>query len=375
MTDRDAFLERVAHMVDRGEIQTPCLVMSRNIIERRAAEVGRRIPGSRVFFALKANDNIDAARVVAEAGLGFEVASVPELRKVLSLVPVDRVITSNPIKPPDFIRACVDAGVRMFAFDSIAEVDKMVALAPRAEAVIRLAVPNLGSEWPLSGKFGIEFGPAVDLLAYAKDKGLNVVGVNFHVGSQCTNLKSWDTAIGLAAKLFDEARILGMQLEVLNIGGGYPAQYLKPILTVEKIENAINKQLSEWFPQGVRIVIEPGRGLVGDAGVFVSRVIGKAERQDGMWVMIDVGVFTGLAETIGGIRYGVVTARLGEPQRFILAGPSCDGYDVIDREVEMVEPEVGDYVFLRTTGAYTTVYAAQFNGLPLPEVRLLDDRS
>ena len=372
--DRERFLDQVATLARLGQLQPPCLAMSPSIIRAKAARCGAGLPGAKVYYAVKANDDPGVVKVVAEAGLGFEVGSASELNEVIHLgVAPDRIISSNPIKAPEFIAYAVSHGVRMFTFDSRAEVDKLVKLAPGCDAIIRLAVPNEGSDWPLSGKFGVEFGPAVELLAYCKVKGLNAVGVNFHVGSQCTNLQSWDTAIGLAAKLFDEARDIGLDFRVLNLGGGYPAQYLKPIPAVEEIEDRIRKALARWFPNGVQVLIEPGRYLVGDAGIFVTRVIGKAQRQDGLWVMVDVGVFNGLAEALGGIRYEFVTLREGRKVRCILAGPSCDGFDVIDKDVQMVEPEVGDIVLIRTAGAYTTVYAARFNGFPLPLVKVVEE--
>lgn len=371
---RDRFTQHVASLARLGQLQPPCLAMSPTIIKHKAARCGAGLPGAKVFYAVKANDNPEVVRVIAEAGLGFEVGSISELNEVVHLgIPSERIISSNPIKAPEFIAYAYAHGVRMFTFDSRAEVDKLVKLAPDCEAIVRLAVPNEGSDWPLSGKFGVEFGPAVELLAYAKVRGLNAVGINFHVGSQCMNLQAWDTAIGLAAKLRDEARDIGLDFRILNLGGGYPAQYLKPIPSVDEIEDRIGKALARWFPSGVEVIIEPGRYLVGDAGVFVTRVIGKAQRQDGLWVMIDVGVFNGLAEALGGIRYEYVTLREGRRVRCILAGPSCDGFDVIDRDVQMVEPEVGDIVLIRTAGAYTTVYAARFNGFPLPMVKVVED--
>ncbi|NOZ01739.1 MAG: type III PLP-dependent enzyme, partial [Deltaproteobacteria bacterium] len=192
-------------------------------------------------------------------------------------------------------------------------------------------------------------------------------------GSQCTNPGSWDTAMELAAGLFDEARKIGLDFDCLNIGGGYPATYLETVPEVSEIEKHIARCLDRWFPGGPRLMIEPGRFIVGDAGVFVSRVIGKARRRDGLWVMIDVGVFNGLAEALGGIRYEYRVLREAGTVRCILSGPSCDGFDVIDREARMVEPEVGDIVLIRTAGAYTTVYAARFNGLPLPPVKVVED--
>lgn len=372
--DRDRFLDHVTALAKLGKLQPPCLAMSPTIIKDRAARCGAGLPGAKVFYAVKANDDPEVLKVIAETGIGFEIGSMSELNEVLHLgIPPERIISSNPIKAPEFIAYAYAKGVRMFTFDSRAEVDKLVKLAPDCEALIRLSVPNEGSDWPLSGKFGVDFGPAVELLAYAKVRGLNAVGINFHVGSQCTNLQSWDTAIGLAAKLRDEARDIGLNFRVLNLGGGYPAQYLKPIPSVEDIEDRIRKALSRWFPEGVELLLEPGRYLVGDAGIFVTRVIGKAQRQDGLWIIIDVGVFNGLAEALGGIRYEYVPLREGRKIRCILAGPTCDGFDVIDREVIMAEPEVGDIVLIRTAGAYTTVYAARFNGFPLPVVKVVHD--
>jgi ornithine decarboxylase len=374
MDTRDLFTERVAEMARLGQLQPACLAMSRTIIREKAALCGATLPGVAVYYALKANDDPEVARIVAEAGLGFEVGSIAELNSILHLgVPPGKIISSNPIKAPEFINFAFNRGVRTFAFDSRAEVDKLVKLAPGCEAVVRLAVPNVGSEWPLSGKFGVEWGPAVELLAYAKVKGLNAVGVNFHVGSQCMNLAAWDTALGLTAKLFEEAKDIGLEFDLINLGGGYPSRYLKPIPSVGDIESVINKSLAHWFPGGVRLMIEPGRFLVGEAGVFVTRVIGKAQRQDGLWIMIDVGVFNGMAEALGGIRYEYLTLRDGPRKVCIMAGPSCDGFDVIDKEAELIEPEVGDIVLIRTAGAYTTVYAARFNGFPLPAVKLVED--
>lgn len=370
----ERFTDHVAELAKLGQLQPPCLAMSRAVIREKAAAIGSGLPGTQIYYAVKANDDPEVIRTVAETGLGFEIGSMSELNAVMHLgVPVEKVISSNPIKAPEFIQYAFSRGVRMYTFDSRAEVDKLVKLAPGCDAILRLAVPNEGSEWPLSGKFGCELNSAVELLAYAKVKGLNAIGVNFHVGSQCMNLQAWDTALCLTAKLFDEAREIGLDFTTINLGGGYPARYLRPIFSVDEIESTIRKSLARWFPQGVRTLIEPGRYLVGDAGVFVSRVIGKAQRQDGLWIMLDVGVFNGMAEAIGGIRYPYRTLREGTPRRCIVAGPSCDGFDVIDKDAELVEPEVGDIVLVRTAGAYTTVYAARFNGFPLPSVKVVED--
>jgi ornithine decarboxylase len=240
--------------------------------------------------------------------------------------------------------------------------------------VIRLAVSNAESDRPLSGKFGIEVGAARDLLVTAKRLGLRCSGATFHVGSQCTNARAWLPAIDLARVLFRMGQELGHPMDLLNLGGGYPATYLRRVPSARQIEAAVAPYLRGHFPSGTRFFVEPGRYLVGDAGVFVTSVIGKAWRSDGrLWVHLDIGVFNGLAEALGGIRYPVLTGREGPVRPVTLAGVSCDGFDIIDTRAEYPEPEIGDRWLLLTAGAYTTVYAARFNGLDLPKVAFLED--
>lgn len=351
---------------------TPLLLMDLDVVKQKASLIGKQIRNAQVFYALKANPDLRLASMLYSSGMGFEIASAGELKMVKSIgVAPAKIITGNTVKTVDFIQELYAYGVRHFAFDSEEEVKKIVQHAPGSKVYIRLSVPNEGSEWPLSQKFGVEMDEACDLIVLAKESGLEPVGITFHVGSQCTNIYNWDTAIDKARRLWDMVAARGITLSLLNIGGGYPIDYTKHVADIETIDRRIDALLKDKFPEGVEVFIEPGRGIVGDAGVFMSKVIGKAKRGDENWLYIDVGVFGGLIESIGGIKYSYVVESNKAAKKWVVAGPSCDSFDVMDHDVLLPEPEVGDHIFVLGSGAYTTSYASEFNGFAIPKTVIL----
>jgi ornithine decarboxylase len=348
------------------------LLIDKEVIREKVSAIGKNIKNSKVFYAVKANPDVEVLRFLNTLGIGFEIASEGELQILASLgVDPERIITSNPMKTFKFLEQAVDYGINYFAYDSTVEVEKLARYAPGCNVYVRLTVPNEGSEWPLSKKYGVEMDYAAELLVYAKKRGLNPVGITFHVGSQCNNVYNWNTAVDKARDLWDIAEQNGIQLRMLNIGGGYPIRYTKNVVDVETIEKKVNKVLYQKFSQDIEIFIEPGRAVVGDAGIFVSTVIGKAARGDENWLYIDVGVFNGLMESIGGIKYTYIVGSRNEPKRWTIAGPSCDSFDVIDKEVELPEPEVGNRILILSSGAYTISYASEFNGFSIPKTILI----
>lgn len=354
------------------EVDPPYLLMDVSKVKQKVRSIGRKIRNSQVFYAVKANPDMEVLRLIHELGLGFEIASEGELAILASLgVPKDQIITSNPIKSFRFLKAATEYGVDYFAFDSKDEVRKLRDYAPGCKVYVRLSVPNEGSEWPLSKKFAVELEEAEELLIYAKKKGLKPVGVTFHVGSQCTNPYNWNSALDKAKMLWDNTRKAGIRLSVLNIGGGYPIKYTKNVVDIATIENNVNSLICDKFPDNTQVFIEPGRAVVGDAGIFVSRVIGKAKRGDEDWLYIDVGVFNGLMESIGGIKYSYIVEGEKETKLWTLAGPSCDSFDVIDKELELPEPKIGSRVLILSGGAYTISYASEFNGFSIPRTILI----
>lgn len=363
---------KVLNHIALSDEAPPYLLMDRQMVADKVSLIGKGIRNSKVFYAVKANPDISVIKLMHSLGTGFEIASEGELALLSTLsVPPEKIITSNPVKTFRFLEHAVDYGVNYYAFDSIAEVDKLAKYAPGCKVYIRLTVPNEGSEWPLSKKFGVEMEEAEQLLLYAKEKGLDPVGITFHVGSQCNNVYNWNAAIDKARELWENLEQKGVALRILNIGGGYPIRYTKNVADIETIEKKINKALKQKFPDDVEVFIEPGRAVVGDAGIFVSTVIGKTKRGDENWLHIDVGVFNGLMESIGGIKYTYVVGSRNDPMKWTISGPSCDSFDVIDKDVVLPEPELGNRILILSSGAYTISYASEFNGFSIPKTIII----
>jgi len=351
-------------------INTPLLILDIQGIRNKYREAKRCFGEFDIFYAVKANDHYAIIEALSEERAGFEVASSSELEKVFEYCKEpSRIISSNPVKPMDFIAFAHQKGIDLFAVDSFTEVEKISDIAPRSRIYVRLAVPNEGSDWPLSGKFGVDPVTAVEILEYARSKGLIPYGITFHVGSQCNNLRNWFLAVKLTAEAWNRARQKGIRLKLLNIGGGIPVTYLSKSLSMEDIAYYVRGLLRKYMiEQPAELHMEPGRGLVGDQGMLVARVIGKAVREGTRWIYIDTGVFNGLAEALGGIRYPFYINKEGELYEWTVGGISCDSMDVIARNVPLPEPEVGDYVYIMSAGAYTTVYGSNFNGFPVPQI-------
>ncbi len=363
---------KVLNYIALTDKESPYLLIDSELVREKVSLIGKGIRNSKVFYAVKANPDIEVLKLLNSLGTGFEIASEGELQMLASIgVEPERIITSNPMKTFKFLEQAVDYGVTYYAYDSNAEVEKLARHAPGCNVYVRLSVPNEGSEWPLSKKFGVEMDEAAELLFYAKEKGLNPVGITFHVGSQCNNVYNWNAAVDKARDLWEAAGQNGVKLKMLNIGGGYPIRYTKNVVDIETIEKKVNKVICQKLPHDIDVFIEPGRAVVGDAGVFVSTVIGKAKRGDENWLYIDVGVFNGLMESIGGIKYAYVVGSRSDVMTWTLAGPSCDSFDVIDREVELPEPETGNRLLILSSGAYTISYASEFNGFSIPKTILI----
>ncbi len=371
----ESTLFKTLRYLDKEGIETPFLLIDKDKVREKASLIGRHIKKSRVFYAVKANPDIEILRYLNKLNMNFEIASEGELEILSSIgVKPSRIISSNPVKSLKFLRIAASYGVHSVSFDSAEEVNKLAEFIPHCNVYVRLSVPNEGSEWPLSKKFGVELDEAVHLLSYARDKGLNPVGVTFHVGSQCTNIYNWNIALDKAKTLWDIAKKKGIRLKLLNIGGGYPIRYTKNVIGIEAIEKNVNSLIFERFPGDIEVHIEPGRAVVGDAGIFVTTVIGKAKRDDEDWVYLDVGVFNGLMESVGGIKYSYIVEshKQTRPRKqWTVAGPSCDSFDVIDKNVTLPEPQVGSLMLILSSGAYTVSYASEFNGFSIPRTILI----
>ncbi|MCH8194860.1 MAG: type III PLP-dependent enzyme [Chloroflexi bacterium] len=353
---------------------TPTLLVDLAVVEQDFLTFRASFPDSPIFYAIKANPHPDVLTRLSTLGAGFEVSSVGELRLLLGLgIEGGRIISSNPVKTPAFLREAHAAGVRYFAYDSVAEVDKLAELAPGSQGLVRLEVSNEHSEWPLDKKFGVDSNHALELLAYARDRGVDPVGVIFHVGSQCRSVDGWRAALEKTSRMWDEGRQRGAPLEILNVGGGMPVVYTDDrVPSIAAVARAIRAECAKLFPSDSKVWLEPGRAIVGRAGTLVCSVIGLAQRGGARWVYLDVGVFHGLAEATGGIRYRFLSDAPGPESPCTIAGPSCDSVDVISTDALLPDVRVGDRLAIASCGAYTTVYASGFNGFPGPETQIIE---
>jgi len=357
--------------------ETPFLIMNTNVVKERYEQFHeelKELPNAKVFYAVKANPHPDIVNLLYELGAGFEIASKDELALVSSLdVPSSRIVSSNPVKTPSFIRSAYERNVSYFAFDSYSEIEKLSQLAPGSKVYVRLSVSNEGSEWPLDRKFGVDVEDAVSLLLEARSRNLEPYGIAFHVGSQCSSPTTWVKAIEKTRSVWESVKKQGIGLRAINIGGGFPCRYTEHVPSIREIIQAIKRSLKVDFSheQDIEIIAEPGRALVGEAGILVAAVIGKAARAGKDWLYLDVGVFNGLMEVMGGIKYQFIKANGGAVKRCVLAGPSCDSMDIIAESAELPELEIGDRIYIIPAGAYTTAYASEFDGFHIPNTRFV----
>ena len=348
---------------------TPYLYIDSQRINDAVEEFAQVFSREHVFYAVKANSDPAVVSLLAQQGVGFEVSSLGELDLLLGMgVEPGRIISGNPIKSPDFIDAAANCQIGYMAIDSQVEVSKLSKLATGMKVIARLVVSNEGSDWPLTQKYGVPPEEAVRLLLFASDQGLTPFGLSFHVGSQCRREATWRDAIDTASQVWSEAERQGLNLAVLNLGGGFPIRYEDSMPDRPAMLSSILQYAQERFPPQTQFHVEPGRAIIGEAGALVGSVLGKAQRDGKQWLYLDVGVFNGLMETVGGIRYPMVADSDGSPTAFTVAGPSCDSFDVIAHDVVLSPPQVGDKVVIFSAGAYTTVYASRFNGYQIPPV-------
>jgi len=351
----------------------PCLVVDLDVVRDNYLAFARAMPDTRIFYAVKANPAPEILSLLAGLGSSFDTASVPEIEMALAAgATPDRISFGNTIKKERDIARAHALGVDLFAVDAVEEVEKIARAAHGARVFCRILTDGKGAEWPLSRKFGCSVTMAEEVLMRAHALGLRAYGVSFHVGSQQTRFKSWDEALAEAAGIFRRLGERGITLSMVNLGGGFPARYLKPVPGVRSYAQAIRTSLGKHFGNAIpETIIEPGRGMVGDAGAIKAEavLVAKKDEADGQrWVYLDIGKFGGLAETMEeAIRYPILTERDGDAKGpCIIAGPTCDSADVLYERTPYDLPltlTVGDEVLIDKAGAYTTTYSSvAFNG-------------
>lgn len=365
--------DRIRDFLRTRRPEGPCLVVDLDVVRGQYDQFARAMPDTRIFYAVKANPSPEILSLLTELGSCFDTASVAEIQMVLATgATADRISFGNTIKKERDIARAFQLGIRLYAVDCEAEVEKIARAAPGSKVFCRILSDGAGAEWPLSRKFGCDPEMAPRVLELAHRLGLEAYGVSFHVGSQQCNTEAWDSALASAAWIFREMTERGINLRMVNMGGGFPTKYLRQVPEVnaygQSITSAVRKHFGNDLPE---TIIEPGRGMVGAAGIIKAEVVLISKKSDDdqvRWVYLDIGKFGGLAETMDeSIRYPILTERDdAEKVPCVLAGPTCDSVDVMYEKVPYYLPvslEIGDEVLIEGTGAYTTTYSAvAFNG-------------
>ena len=366
----------IVRQAARQKYTRPFLILDAAIVRGKVRRFRAAMPRVRPHYAVKANPDRRVLKTLVQEGCGFEIASIAELDLLLGLgVPAAEVFYSNPVRSRESIAYAAGKGVEWFVVDSADELRRVHEIKPDARQYLRIATPNIGSDWPLSGKFGAGAADSRDIIALAAKLGADLAGLTFHVGSQCRNPANWRVALEKARALFDVMTKAGLKPRLLNIGGGFPVRHVKPIPCIEVIGEVVNEGLKA-FSEEVQVIAEPGRYLVSDAGYFVCRVLGTATRDGKRWMHWDAGLFGGIIESSEGLKYRIRTERSGPDVTWIVGGPTCDSVDIVMRDEPLPSDlQEGDFVYIRNAGAYTTAYASQFNGFPLPEVRVFESKA
>ena len=370
---------KIARYLAEQAPATPCLIVDVDRVEERYRALREALPLARIYYAVKANPANAILRRLVGLGSAFDAASWEEISMCLEAgARAADISFGNTVKKASNIARAYQAGVDMFAFDCAEELDKLARHAPGSRVYCRLIVENEGADWPLSRKFGTTLDNARDLMLRARDLGLDPYGLSFHVGSQQTETGAYEAAIARVGMLFTDLKAAGLDLRMVNLGGGFPIRYRDDVPGIDRFALAISHAMTEHFGNDLpEMIVEPGRFMVGDAGVVSSEVVLVSRRgmNDGVrWVYLDIGRFGGLAETEGeAIRYGIRTSHDGmETGPVAIAGPTCDGADIMYEKTPYALPlalESGDRIELLSTGAYVSTYCSTgFNGLkPIQE--------
>ena len=370
---RETF-QKMKAFADKQE--TPFVLIDTQMISQAYDDLRAGFEFAKVYYAVKANPAVEIIELLRDKGSNFDIASIYELDKVLATgVGPERISYGNTIKKSKDIRYFYEKGVRLFSTDSEADLRNIAKAAPGAKIYVRILTEgSTTADWPLSRKFGCQTDMAMDLLILARDLGLVPYGISFHVGSQQRDISVWDAAIAKVKVIFERLKEEdGIELKLINMGGGFPANYITRTNSLETYAEEIIRFLKEDFGDELpEIILEPGRSLIANAGILVSEVVlvaRKSRTAVERWIYTDVGKFSGLIETMDeAIKFPIWTEKKGETEEVVIAGPTCDSADIMYENYKYGLPlnlAIGDRLYWLSTGAYTTSYSAvEFNGFP-----------
>lgn len=371
---------------------TPLLVIDHDIIRKKYFEFKRKFPRVQVYYAVKANSELEIIKTLYKLGSSFDVASLPEFNLILNLVKNlepknlqnfiwNNIIYANTVKKKDSLHV-LNLYKPLLTYDSLEEMEKIKIHCPDAGLLLRIKVSDEGSIVKFSNKFGVDPKLAADLIEKTIKNGLGVEGVSFHAGSQCNNPENFVKALKSVADIFREVEkrgytigetvTSGHHMKIVDIGGGFPVRYNGDEQSFEELADIVNKELDRLFPKDcVSIVAEPGRFLVANAGTAISSVILAKHSTDLPCYHIDDGVY----HTFSAIMYDhfepdLKSVKGGKKNECKVFGPTCDGLDELSensyihgsKNAFLAKLSEGDLIYQKNIGAYSNASATHFNG-------------
>jgi ornithine decarboxylase len=347
--------------------KTPLMLIRKDVLKKQFQTFKKLMPRVDIFYAMKANPHPEIIKTFVKLGANFDVASANEMKLALECGASPRqIVFANTIKSSEDIQMAKRNRVNLMTFDNEAELYKIAKYHPGAKLLLRIKVANVGSIVELSLKFGAIPEHSVHLLKKAKNLGLVPLGIAFHVGSQCTNVESYVNALEVTASIFQDAAQKGINLSVVDIGGGFPIKYFEKEshIEFEYIARTINKEIKRLFHKDVQFMAEPGRFMVGPAGILITQVVGRAFRDNKYYYYLNDGIYGDFSGIVfDQCKYEFKTLKRGQKYLSTLAGPTCDSFDTISVSEELPELDVGNVVYVKVIGAYSSCSAvAGFNG-------------
>jgi len=354
---------------------TPLIIIDHTILKKNFDTFRKNLPLVKPYYAIKANPEIEIIKTFYKLGSGFDVASWEEFNLVYDNINGSKkdkdafinsnVIYANSVKRIESLKHLAEYSLHM-TYDNHFEVEKIAKYCKNAGLILRVDVPNLRSVVELSTKFGANPKICIDLIKFAEKFGYNVQGLSFHVGSQCSNFDNYVQAFDITHDIFEQAKKIGHELKILDIGGGFPIPYEKDVPSFESLAEIINEKIAQYFDDpSIEIIAEPGRFLVATAAVSVVEINGKALRDNKIFYYVNDGVYNTFSGVIfDHIQYHFKSFKEDELKESAVVGPTCDALDKISMNEQLPELDIGDLLYSENTGAYTNASATHFNGFP-----------
>jgi ornithine decarboxylase len=364
----------IASAIRRGELESPCLVFDLDAADRILGLFNRHLPGVKLYYSVKANSDPTILQHLHQRGVGFDVASVNEIAAVLATgaEPEDAIL-SNTVKTNTCIREIFRRRISATTVDNLLDLNALALESTfhtfRPRILARIKLPPMGVEINLNEKFGCSLEMAPQILYRAHELGLIADGVHFHVGTQCRNVLSYRAGIDAAIHVLGSLKAqYGLDLRTIDIGGGFPDELVADENGgIEEFITDLGFIVREAQSLGYEIIAEPGRIIASGAGIAVSQVIGRNQRDGREWLYLDDGIY-GLYSTAHYekriFEFVPIEQKMHNVTSFVVAGPTCDSLDVIGMDIKLpsgIKP--GDHVLSYHAGAYSISVKSNFNGM------------